>query len=75
MILSVIEKLLIFQYNYRMTGIELAEELEVSPVYLSMVMNDKRNLSDKLIDKIELLFRRYHCVEFLDDKGGDFKSR
>lgn len=69
MVLAIIEKLLIFQHKYRITGIELAQELEISPVYLSNVLNGKRNLSDKLTDKIELLFQRYNCVEFLDDMG------
>jgi plasmid maintenance system antidote protein VapI len=52
-----------------MTYKQLAYELNVTPVYLCMVINGKRVLSDKLTYKIELLFRRYQCKDFLDDKG------
>lgn len=63
MMLTVIEKLLLFQHKNHMTNIELSQELGITPVYLSMVLNNKRNLSGKMVDKIELLFKRYEFLE------------
>jgi len=69
MILSITEKLLIFKQRYSTTQRELANELDITQEHLSAVFHSRHRLSDKLTDRIELLFRRYEFTEALDEEG------
>jgi transcriptional regulator with XRE-family HTH domain len=68
MILSPKEKLLLFSHRRRKTMKQIAQELSVSPEYLSAVINGKYQLSDRLTNEIELLFRREGFTVALDDE-------
>lgn len=69
MILSITEKLLIFRARTGMTQGQLANELDITHEHLSAVFHSRHRLSDKLMNKIELLFRRYEFTAGLDDEG------
>ncbi len=58
-VLSIIEKLLIFKSKNRKTSIEISKELDISTTYLSLVLQGHRKISDKLNTKIEQLFKSY----------------
>ncbi|MBU3110301.1 hypothetical protein [Clostridium lacusfryxellense] len=68
MTLNMIEKLLIFKYKYDMNSIALAQELGISPVYLCQVLKGRRKLSDKMINRVEILFVRFNFC----NEGGSY---
>lgn len=69
LISDVVDKLILFRSKYNLSYKEMARELDISDVYMSLVIRKKVIISDSLFKRIEQLFQRYQFVEALDDNS------
>lgn len=69
MILSNKQKLLCFMQEKKMSLLDLSHELGYTQKYLSAVMNSDKELPDRLLISINLLFLRYEYHKALDEEG------
>lgn len=68
LISDVVDKLIIFHSKFNISYKEMARELDISDVYMSLVIKRRVDVSNSLFKRIEQLFQRFNFVEALDDK-------